>query len=112
MPTISGASADSTSSEQGAAMPKAYIVTSYRSISNPDALAEYAKLTGPATIAAGGRFLARGNAAKAYEKGSGPAPCPNRVRQRGESRRRPRRPRLSGRIEGVGQRRRARHSRR
>jgi|SRR6516225_3016208 len=69
MPTIPGASADSTSSEQGAAMPKAYIVTSYRSISNPDALAEYAKLTGPATIAAGGRFLARGNAAKAYEKG-------------------------------------------
>jgi uncharacterized protein (DUF1330 family) len=50
-------------------MPKAYIVTTYRSISNPDALAEYAKLAGPAMIAAGGRFLARGNAVKAYEKG-------------------------------------------
>ena len=50
-------------------MPKAYIVTTYRSISNPGALAEYAKLAGPAMIAAGGRFLARGNAAKAYEKG-------------------------------------------
>jgi uncharacterized protein (DUF1330 family) len=50
-------------------MPKAYIVTTYRSISNPDALAEHAKLAGPAMIAAGGRFLARGNAAKAYEKG-------------------------------------------
>ena len=50
-------------------MPKAYIVTTYRSISNPDALAEYAKLAGPAVIAAGGRFLARGNAAKAHEKG-------------------------------------------
>ena len=50
-------------------MPKAYIVTTYRSISNPDALAEYAKLAGPAMIAAGGRFLARGNATKAYEKG-------------------------------------------
>ena len=45
-------------------MPKAYIVTTYRSISNSDALAEYAKLAGPAMIAAGGRFLARGNAAK------------------------------------------------
>jgi uncharacterized protein (DUF1330 family) len=50
-------------------MPKAYLVATYRSISNPDALAEYAKLAGPAIIAAGGRFLARGNAAKAYEKG-------------------------------------------
>ncbi len=39
------------------------------SISNPDALAEYAKLAGPAIAAAGGRFLARGTAAKAYEKG-------------------------------------------
>jgi uncharacterized protein (DUF1330 family) len=48
-------------------MPKAYIVTTYRSISNPDALAEYAKLVAPPMIAAGGRFLARGSAAKAYE---------------------------------------------
>ena len=50
-------------------MPKAYFVATYRSISNRDALAEYAKLAGPAMTAAGGRFLARGNAAKAYEKG-------------------------------------------
>jgi uncharacterized protein (DUF1330 family) len=50
-------------------MPKAYLIATYRSISNPQALAEYAKLAGPAIIAAGGRFLARGNAAKAYEKG-------------------------------------------
>ena len=50
-------------------MPKAYFVATYRSISNPDALAENAKLAGPAMTAAGGRFLARGNAAKAYEKG-------------------------------------------
>jgi uncharacterized protein (DUF1330 family) len=50
-------------------MPKAYLVATYRSISNPDALAEYAKLAGPAIIAASGRFLARGNAVKAYEKG-------------------------------------------
>jgi uncharacterized protein (DUF1330 family) len=50
-------------------MAKAYWVATYRSISNPDALAEYAKIAGPAIAAAGGRFLARGTAAKAYEKG-------------------------------------------
>jgi uncharacterized protein (DUF1330 family) len=50
-------------------MAKAYWVATYRSISNPAALAEYAKLAGPAISAGGGRFLARGTAAKAYEKG-------------------------------------------
>jgi uncharacterized protein (DUF1330 family) len=50
-------------------MAKAYWVATYFSISNPDALAEYAKLAGPAISAAGGRFLARGTAARAYEKG-------------------------------------------
>ena len=50
-------------------MAKAYWVAFYHSISNPEALAAYAKLAGPALAAAGGRFLARGNAAKAYEAG-------------------------------------------
>ena len=50
-------------------MAKAYWVACYHSISNPDALAAYAKLAGPAIAASGGRFLARGNAAKAYEAG-------------------------------------------
>ena len=50
-------------------MAKAYWVVTYRSISNPDALAAYAKVAGPAIAAAGGRFLARGTAAKAYEAG-------------------------------------------
>ena len=50
-------------------MAKAYWVATYFSISNPDALAEYAKLAGPAITAGGGKFLARGTAAKAYEKG-------------------------------------------
>jgi len=50
-------------------MAKAYWVATYRSVSNPDALAEYAKLAGPALAAAGGKFLARGNAAAAYENG-------------------------------------------
>jgi uncharacterized protein (DUF1330 family) len=50
-------------------MAKAYWIACYRSVSNPEALAAYAKLAGPAIAAAGGRFLARGNAAKAYEAG-------------------------------------------
>jgi uncharacterized protein (DUF1330 family) len=50
-------------------MPKAYWVATYRSVKSPDKLAAYAKLAGPAIQAAGGRFLARGNAAKAYEAG-------------------------------------------
>jgi uncharacterized protein (DUF1330 family) len=50
-------------------MAKAYWIATYFSISNPAALAEYAKLAGPAIAGAGGRFLARGTAAKAYEKG-------------------------------------------
>jgi uncharacterized protein (DUF1330 family) len=50
-------------------MAKAYWIACYRSISDPDALAAYAKLAGPVISAAGGRFLARGNAAKAYEAG-------------------------------------------
>jgi len=50
-------------------MPKAYWVTSYRSISDPEALAAYAKLAGPAIAPFGGRYLARSTAAAAYEAG-------------------------------------------
>jgi uncharacterized protein (DUF1330 family) len=50
-------------------MAKVYWVGTHKSISNPDALAAYAKIGGPAIEAAGGRFLARGVAAKAYEAG-------------------------------------------
>ena len=50
-------------------MAKAYWVSCYRRISDPDALAAYAKLAGPAITAAGGRFLARGMPAKTYEAG-------------------------------------------
>ena len=50
-------------------MAKAYWISAYRSIKNPDALAAYAKLAGPAIQAGGGRFLARGNPAKVYEAG-------------------------------------------
>ena len=50
-------------------MAKAYWVSFYRTITSPERLAAYAKLAGPAITAAGGRFLARGTAAKAYEAG-------------------------------------------
>ena len=50
-------------------MAKGYWITFYRSISDPAALAAYGKLAGPAITANGGRFLARAEAAKAYEQG-------------------------------------------
>ena len=50
-------------------MPKAYWVATYRSVKNPDKLAAYAKLAGPAIQAAGGKFLVRGTPAKTYEAG-------------------------------------------
>ena len=50
-------------------MAKAYWIATYRSIHNPQALAAYAKLAGPALQQAGGRFLARGMPAKVYESG-------------------------------------------
>jgi uncharacterized protein (DUF1330 family) len=50
-------------------MARGYWIAFYRSVSNPAALIEYAKLAGPAIEAGGGRFLARGTAAKAYEAG-------------------------------------------
>ena len=50
-------------------MAKGYWVTFYRSVSNPAALAEYAKLAGPAIEKGEGRFIARTVASKAYEGG-------------------------------------------
>ncbi len=50
-------------------MAKGYWIACYRKISDPDKLAAYAKLAGPAITAGGGRFLARAVAAQAYEDG-------------------------------------------
>ena len=50
-------------------MAKAYWISAYRAIHDPDALAAYAKLAGPAISAAGGRFLARGMPVKVLENG-------------------------------------------
>jgi uncharacterized protein (DUF1330 family) len=50
-------------------MAKGYWVVFYRSVSNPAAVAQYAKPAEAAILAGGGRFLARGTAAKAFEAG-------------------------------------------
>jgi len=50
-------------------MPKAYWVVAYRSISDPAALAAYAKISLPAIEAGGGKILARGMPAKTFENG-------------------------------------------
>jgi len=51
-------------------MAKAYWLSVYSQIHDPDKLAAYAALAGPAIEAGGGRFLARGTAAYAFENGS------------------------------------------
>ncbi len=50
-------------------MPKAYWIAAYHSINDPEALAAYAKLAGPALQKAGARFLARGMPAQVYDSG-------------------------------------------
>ena len=50
-------------------MAKAYWISAYREIIDPNKLAAYAKLAGPAIEAGGGRFLARGMPSNVYEQG-------------------------------------------
>ncbi|WP_116135304.1 DUF1330 domain-containing protein [Trinickia diaoshuihuensis] len=50
-------------------MPKAYWITQYRAITDPDKFTAYAKLAGPALTGAGGTFLARGAPVKVFEAG-------------------------------------------
>ncbi len=50
-------------------MPKAYWITAYREIKNPEKLAAYAKLAGPATAQFGAKYLCRGTAPVAFEAG-------------------------------------------
>jgi uncharacterized protein (DUF1330 family) len=50
-------------------MPKAYWISCYHSISDEEKLSAYAGLGGQAIVAGGGRILARGVAALAYEHG-------------------------------------------
>jgi uncharacterized protein (DUF1330 family) len=50
-------------------MAKAYWVVTYRAIKDPNKLAAYAKLAGPAIQSQGGKFLVRGTPAKVFEGG-------------------------------------------
>ena len=48
----------------------AYWINTFRSVTDPERLAVYAELAGPLMLAGGGRFLARGLPAAAFESGS------------------------------------------
>jgi uncharacterized protein (DUF1330 family) len=50
-------------------MAKAYWISAYRAVRDPEALAAYAKIAVPALQAAGARLLARGLPARVYENG-------------------------------------------
>ena len=50
-------------------MSKAYWINTFRSVRDPEKLASYAELAGPAMREAGGRFLARGQPARVFEAG-------------------------------------------
>jgi uncharacterized protein (DUF1330 family) len=50
--------------------PRAYWINTFRAVHDPARLAAYVELAGPAVRAAGGRFLARGKPAAAFESGA------------------------------------------
>jgi uncharacterized protein (DUF1330 family) len=50
-------------------MPKAYWINTFRSVRDPQKLADYIELAGPAMRESGGRFLARGQPARVFEAG-------------------------------------------
>ena len=50
-------------------MAKGYWVSAYRTIADPEKLAAYTKLAGPAVKAAGGRVLARDSRVVAHDAG-------------------------------------------
>lgn len=50
-------------------MAKAYWVNTFRSVSDQQKLDAYVALAGPAMRGSGGRFLARGTPARAFESG-------------------------------------------
>jgi uncharacterized protein (DUF1330 family) len=49
----------------------AYWIATYDEVTDPAKVAAYAALAGPALMAKGGRFLARGNPEQTYELGEG-----------------------------------------
>jgi uncharacterized protein (DUF1330 family) len=60
---------DQKSPARRSSVPKAYWIATYRSIKDPQAIAEYAKLAGPAIWSVGGRNIVRGTPVKTLEEG-------------------------------------------
>jgi uncharacterized protein (DUF1330 family) len=56
-------------SREDLVVPKAYWISAYREIIDPNKLAAYAKLAAPAIEAGGGRYLCRALPAHVYEGG-------------------------------------------
>jgi uncharacterized protein (DUF1330 family) len=50
-------------------MAKAYWIATYQSVKDPEALAAYAEIAGPAIWSAGGRNIVRGMPANTFEAG-------------------------------------------
>ncbi len=50
-------------------MAKAYWINTFRAVRDPQKLADYVELAGPVMREFGGRFLARGTPARAFEAG-------------------------------------------
>ena len=50
-------------------MSKAYWISTYQKINDPNKVAAYAALAGPAITAGGGTFIVRGTPTKTYEAG-------------------------------------------
>ncbi|HWE90508.1 MAG TPA: DUF1330 domain-containing protein [Pseudonocardiaceae bacterium] len=50
-------------------MAKGYWISAYREVHDPEKLAAYGKLAGPAITASGGRFLVRGGQIEAHDAG-------------------------------------------
>ena len=53
----------------GVPVAKAYWINTYRGVRDPQKLAQYIELAGPAMREAGGRFLVRGQPARVFEAG-------------------------------------------
>ena len=87
-----------TGVDEGGGMAKAYWVNTFRSVGDPQRLAAYIERAGPVMRESGGRYLARGLPARAFEAGVEGADRRHRVRQRRAGDSSLREPRLARRL--------------
>ncbi len=86
---------------------KGYLVSAYRSIKDPDKLAAYAKLAGPAFAKYGARYVPARHRRACLRSRHQAAHRDRRIRKRGQGRGSARQPRVPGRAEGIRRLRRA-----